>query len=129
VYDVARSGDGLIAAGLFKRVWDSYGVSRQRPGLTRMNVKGQRVGTFRPQPFAGNRVLLHIEVLGDALWVDGAAGGFFDATTGAGVTNPTGLEFPGWVVGAENDVAYMSFLTPNLGGRTGFKLGYIGQAG
>ncbi len=75
-------------------------------------------------------MLLRIHPLGDLLWVDGAAAEFFDATTGESVPNPTGWEFPWWVAGTgADDLAFTSYLEPNLGGRTGFKLGFVAPVG
>ena len=60
---------------------------------------------------------MRVEPLGDLLWVDGSAREFLDARTGKQVPNPTGVEFPWWVAGTADDIAYTSFLEPNLGGR------------
>ena len=126
VYDLARSGNGLIATGLFKDVWGGYDATSKRPGLERLLPNGITDTRFLPKAFQGNRVLLHVEAMGDLLWVDNASREFVDARTGKPAANPTGVESPWWVTGvSSDDLAYTSVLFPNLGGRTGFKLGYI----
>ncbi|WP_243059346.1 PQQ-binding-like beta-propeller repeat protein [Nocardioides sp. SR21] len=126
VYDVARSGNGMVAAGLFKEVWGGYDATWKRPGLERMRPDGVTDTGFLPKAFDGNRVLLHVEAIGDLLWVDGASRAFLDAKTGKPVADPTGGDAPWWVAGvSSDDLAYTSLIFPNLGGRTGFKLAYV----
>lgn len=128
VYDVAPSRGGLVATGLFRDVWNGYGATSKRPGLERMRTNGITDIRFLPKQFNGNRVLLHVEPLGDLLWVNGSTRRFLNARTGQQVADPIGDGNPWWVTGTAGDLAYASALFPNLGGRTGFRLGYVAAA-
>ncbi|GAA4379905.1 hypothetical protein GCM10023146_39680 [Nocardioides caricicola] len=126
VYDLARSGNGMVATGLFKEVWGGYDATWKRPGLERMRANGITDTRFLPKSFEGNRVLLRVQPIGDLLWVDGASRAFLDATTGKPVADPIPGVSPWWVAGvSSDDLAYTSLIYPNLGGRTGFKLAYV----
>lgn len=128
VYDVERSRGGLVATGLFKKV-DADFSTTNRPGMTWMDGGSHKDTRFAPQSFQGNRVLVHVHALGDLLWVDGSSREFLDARTGKEVANPTGWDTPWWVTGTADDLTYTSLIYPNLGGRTGFKLGFLANAG
>lgn len=88
VYDAVVNGHSIYASGLFHKVYE--GLSQDRPGLTRMDLRSRKSEEFQPVEFNANRVLLRLAALGDRLWVGWSRNKFLDPTTGEVLPDPTG---------------------------------------
>lgn len=128
VYDVAVSRGGLVATGLFTKITDWFSTTR-RPGITRMDDRSVKDVRFKPRSFRGNKVLTRVVPMGDLLWVSGSPEEFLVARTGQPVQSPLDWAYPTWVTGTADHPIYTSSLSPNLGGRTFFTLGFVASPG
>lgn len=126
VYEVARQGSDLYAAGVFKQVYQ--GIGFDRPGLVKLTSGSHKVDAFAPSGFPGRRFQLTLHPLGDLLFVNGWPQLFLDATTGERAASPAGGGTVVSMATTPGGYAYAGNLYPNLGGRTGLRLGFIAPA-
>ena len=126
VYDVVAQGGSLFASGLFKEVFQLE--DSDRPGLTKMSAQSRQDGTFTPNGFGGNRVLMRLHAAGDLIFIDGGPQRFLDASTGEQVPPPGG---PGTYASAfataPGGYTFADSLYPNLGGSSYSPLGYLSR--